>query len=195
VTALRLGDGTLIDTTSGKRTIATDINKTFSTSFDDKKSGKVQSSYETGKRRYLDDLPVPSAQSRPIAIVAAYTIFGLSIPDVAFLLKSSIEQVSDILESNEYKQFVEAMLQNIREHDESAVRKKLNKAADGAASKMVDLISATDKKIAFAAAKDILDRTGHKASDVVEHRHSMEDGIVIRVIDDTKAKQPIDVEI
>ena len=42
------------------------------------------------------------------------------------------------------------------------------------------------------AAKDLLDRAGHRAVDVVEHRHSMEGQLTIKVIKEVKtpAKMP-----
>jgi hypothetical protein len=34
----------------------------------------------------------------------------------------------------------------------------------------------------MAAARDILDRSGHRPSDVVEHRHRMDGGLVIEIV-------------
>jgi hypothetical protein len=34
----------------------------------------------------------------------------------------------------------------------------------------------------MSAARDILDRSGHRPADVVEHRHRMDGGLVIEVV-------------
>lgn len=189
---LKLGDGTLIDTSNGKRSVSTEINKAFS---DAPKSSvltqsKKRSSYSEGKRRYLDDLPVPPDQSRAIAIVAAYTVFGLSEADISYILGQDVELIERVRQSEAYTQFVEAILQNVREHDQDKVRKKINDAAEKAAGKIVALADSKDEQVAFRAAKDVLDRAENGKYKTNENLSGV---LTIRVIDDKE--KPMEVEI
>src|SRR5437868_5678337 len=121
---LKLGDGTLIDTNTGKRVLSTEINNAFAVG---KQGDKVaQASYDGGKRRYLDELPCPAPQSKAIAIIAAYYIFGLAPADIAFVLGTELSNVQGVMESKDFQTFLDGMLANLREHDTNKVRKQLN---------------------------------------------------------------------
>ena len=47
--------------------------------------------------------------------------------------------------------------------------------------------------LGFAAAKDILDRAGHRPADVVEHRHRLDNSLQIEIIrkDENTASLPV----
>lgn len=188
---LKLATGELINTQSGKRTVGTDINKAFTIT--EEKDLKSSKDLKMVTRRFLDDLPVPPLQSRPIAIVLGYSSFGLNDADIASILSITAADVRSIRESDEYSKFLEGVLQNIREHDANVVRKKLNKEAENAATKIANLVDYPDAKVALAAAKDILDRNNIKGTEIVEHRH--EGAITFRYIDDAEKKTSKEVDV
>lgn len=176
-----LKDGSRIDVHTGKRAVNTEINKAFTDNQRD--GGKAKQSLDNVTRRFLDDLPVPSLQSRPLAIIAAYSVFGLSESDIAYLLNTDVENIRNVIASDAFNKFVEGMLQNVREHDLDVVRKKINESAIVAASKVTDLVGSRDEKVALAAAKDVLDRAGSGTySNSGTDRSST--GFTIRIIDD-----------
>ena len=47
-------------------------------------------------------------------------------------------------------------------------RQRIMEAADPAAARLVELMESQDERISLAAARDLLDRAGHKAPTVVE---------------------------
>lgn len=94
---ITLADGTLIDARSGKRTVATEINKAFSDRPETSSLKRTQPQYEGSSRRYLDDLPTGASQSRAVAVIAGYTLFGLSSADIADILKIDMDTVVGIL--------------------------------------------------------------------------------------------------
>lgn len=187
---IRLADGTFISTEDGKRTVNTEVNQLYT---DGAVNPVPSNDFAVGTRRFLDDLPMPFLQSKPVAIVAAYSMFGLTVGDISRILNVPPHELNAIRNSEDYIRFMDSVLQNVREHDTNKVRKKLTKNAKYAASKVVALMDSESEKIALAAAQDVLNRTGHKASDTVEHKHSMDGGITIRVIKDTKTPTTIDV--
>jgi hypothetical protein len=186
---MRLGDGTLIDTATGKRVVSTEINKAFSDKPETSmlKQARRAPAFEGATRRFLDDLPGTPSQSRAVAVVCAYTIFGLNEIDIAYTLNIEVDMVLAIQASEPYAKFLDAMLQNIREHDTDKIRKKINGAAQTAADKITKLVEHPDSKVAFSAAKDILDRRDTYNGISSQQAQS---GLTIRIVDDRD--NPID---
>lgn len=182
-TFMRLADGTLIDTKTGTRVVSTEINQAFSDTTESQKlkNAKARASFSEGKRRYLDDLPVPADQSRAIALVAAYCLFGFNTADIAFVVKTSVEIVEQIKLTKGFVEFIDAMLANVREHDRDKVRKKINDHALKAAEKITELVQSSDEKVSLNAARDVLDRHAGVNS---SNSGGNAAGLVIRIIDD-----------
>jgi hypothetical protein len=182
-TFMRLGDGTLIDTASGQRVVSTDINEAFADTVETQKlkNARARASFGEGKRRYLDDLPLPADQSRAVALVSAYTLFGLNTADIAFIVKTSTDIIEQIKQTKGFVEFIDAMLANVREHDQDKVRKKINDSAIKAAEKITELVQSHDEKVSLSAARDVLDRhTGATGTPA----NGSATGLVIRIIDD-----------
>lgn len=136
-------------------------------------------------RRSVAELPVPGQQMNALSLVLFYTMFGLSDVDIALQLGSvSVPQVKKIKSLPEYAQLSDTMLKSVLEHEATDVRTHIAKHAMGAAQKIIDTME-EDGAIGFAAAKDILDRAGHRPADVVEHKHKMEGGLKIEYIEKT----------
>lgn len=190
---IKLHDGTLIDPVSGRSVVPTEINKSFSDEPESSTlhSGRRGASITGVDRRYLDDLPTTPPQSRAVAIVAAYSLFGLHELDISKILNTPVSDIQAILASEPYDKFLDAMLQNIREHDKDAVRKKLNKAAKDAATKIVDLVESPDERVALSASKDVLDRVSKD-----DGRHVANNGgLTIRIVDDRDNVANVEVSI
>lgn len=181
---MRLGDGTLIDTATGQRVISTDINEAFADTIESQKlkATKARGSFGEGKRRYLDDLPLPADQSRAVALVSAYTLFGLNTADIAFIVRTSTDIIEQIKHTKGFVEFIDAMLGNVREHDQDKVRKKINDSALKAVEKITDLVDSVDDKVSLSAARDVLDRHAGAASGTAANGNAA--GLVIRIIDD-----------
>jgi hypothetical protein len=74
------------------------------------------------------------------------------------------------------------MLQNIREHDRDVIRKRINRAAGAAVSKIIDLSeNSRDEKVALAASRDILDRNASESGISGNNSGST---LSIRIVDD-----------
>lgn len=180
---LKLKDGTLIDTRTAQRVVSTEINKAFSDKPESSflRPGVRRPNIDGISRRFIDDLPIGPNQSRAVAIVAAYSIFGLYALDISDILGIPVESVELIQDSTAYTKFIDAMLQNIREHDRDVIRKKINKNADKAVDKIIALSDSTDEAVALRAAKDILDRAENQRGQSLSESKS---GLTIRIIDE-----------
>lgn len=190
---IKLHDGTTIDTNTGKRIQTPDINDVFRDEVAPKK--KTWTSFKGGKRRYLDNLPCPAPKSKAVAIIAAYHTFGLNPADIAFIMNTDAENVKAVLESEEFFVFMEGMLQNLREHDASVLRKKLNAAGEAAMNRITDLVSSNDEKVGLAASKDVLDRIDRQSG--VDAQGEKKGTLSIRIIkqEDAKVNVELDLEV
>lgn len=133
-------------------------------------------------RRKLSDLPAPPRTTNALGIVLSYTLVGLSDEDIAIACNITVEQVERIKSTAAYRELEQSVVKTVLEHDSGNVREYVARNARVAAERVTGLINSEDEQIALVAAKDVLDRAGHRPADVVEHRHKMEGGLTIEVI-------------
>jgi hypothetical protein len=93
-----------------------------------------------------------------------------------------VAQVGRIKMSDPYSQMYDAVVRTVLDSETDVVRELLAKNAKSAAAVMVDALNAGNRSDRMAAARDILDRSGHRPSDVVEHRHRVDGGLVIEIV-------------
>jgi len=183
---IKLKDGTLIDTKSGKRvTKQTEVEKAMTAVV----AATPAAEFNVSRRRYLDELPAKPELMNPLAVILMYRMFGLHDDDIAYLVSVDVERIQMLADTPEYTKLREVILTNVREFDQDIVRKTLNKNAILAAQSIANVLSNDEASIGeqLSAAKDILDRTGNRPVDVVEHRHSVNGGLVIRVVKQANA--------
>ena len=204
-TPLVLADGVEINPKTGMPTNISDIygvapehSPDDQSAFDDEEvdeellRGARESSYV---QRQIHELPENGAKMHAIALVFSYHMFGLANGDIATLVGIKPEQVAIILKSNPFEELYGVVAERVETSDRNYVRSVLDKGSKQAAHKVVKLSRSKDKHISLSAAKDVLDRAGHRPADVVEHRHRFEDSLVIEhVTRDTAARDIPEVE-
>jgi nitrate reductase alpha subunit len=93
--------------------------------------------------------------------------------------------------NDNYDELRSMLVGEVRASQQTDVRGLLEDSADAAAERILALMDSGDEKVSLAAAKDVLDRAGHRPADVVEHRHSFDNEMRIRIIED----QAIDIPV
>lgn len=146
-------------------------------------------------RRKASDLPAPPQQMHTIAVVLAYTLYGLDEEEICRALKIGTPIIGKIKDSDPYKQLHHAITRAALEQETDAVRDIITRSAKRAALTVVDSLDAGSRGDRMAAARDILDRSGLRPADVVEHRHRMDGGLTIEIVkrDDNRDVPTIDV--
>ena len=118
-----------------------------------------------------------------VSLVAMYYLFGLNDIDIAYVTGLTEAQVGQLRTHTAFDELIDTARKNVLQEDGGAVRTMLEKNAVGAARRVVSLLNSYDEKVSnITAAKDILDRAGHRPTDVVEHRHKVEGGLRIEYI-------------
>lgn len=134
----------------------------------------------TKTRRKLTDLPSEPKAMNGIAAVVTYTLFGLTNEEIAIALSIPEEQVARIKEQGIYDQLRRDVIASIMEAETLNVRDIFTSNAQAAARKIVDALH--EDETSFVAAKEILDRAGHRPADMVEHIHRLDGSLRIEVI-------------
>ncbi len=144
-------------------------------------------------RKRISDLPVPPGQMNTLSVIISYSLFGINDEDISSTLFIPLEQVIAIKESDAYVNLQEQFLRNILESDLSSVRGMFVQNSRIAADKMFHLLNSNNEATQITAAKDVLDRAGHRPVDVIEHRHKMEGGLTIEYVDKKDDVPPINI--
>jgi hypothetical protein len=149
----------------------------------------------TAARRKVADLPEVPRTMNAVGAILSYSLFGLDDEEIAIATGLSVEQIGRIKVGDPYSQMYDGVVRTILDSETSVVRELLAKNARNAAAVMVDALQAGSRSDRMSAARDILDRSGHRPADVVEHRHKMDGGLVIEIVrKDTSQSPVIDME-
>ena len=133
-------------------------------------------------RRKLVDLPEPPEKMNAVALVLAYHVYGLSDGEIGVAVGVNQEQVTAIRMTDAFTQMQDALVTQWGKSQGAGVRQILSQKAITAANKMTSLLESEREGTRMAAAKDILDRAGHRPVDTIEHKHSLEGGLTIEYI-------------
>jgi len=144
----------------------------------------------TAARRKVSDLPEVPRTMNAVSAILSYTLFGLDDEEIAIATGLTIDQVGRIKVSDPYTQMHDAVVRTVLDSETDVVRELLAKNAKHAAGVMVDALQAGSRSDRMAAARDILDRSGHRPADVVEHRHRVDGGLVIEYVKREGADAP-----
>lgn len=189
---LQLADGTEIDCTTGK-VIKHDAGKFVSVP----NASEAQRIIARTKMT-VAELPLPPKQLSAVAMVAFYTLYGLSDRDISIALDNRLseDQIKHIRKLDAYSEFMEIAKKNMLHTEAETVRELFEQHAPKAAQKIIGLAESDVEVLAFKASQDILDRAGHRPADIVEHRHKMEDAlhIVVTRKDETTPVPTIDID-
>lgn len=185
---LILADGTKIDPATGKA-----IKEKRQTRMVAIPSASEAQNIVAKARRSTAELPLPSAQMNIISLTLFYTLWGLSDQDIAVTIGNgiTIHQIANIKKLDEYKNILSDIQSTILEHESGEIKGFFVQRAKEAAHKVVSLMD-EEGALGFAAAKEVLDRSGNRPADVVEHRHKLEDSLKIEFI---QKKQNNDIPV
>lgn len=152
-------------------------------------------------RRKLVDLPDTPQRMNAISAVVAYTLFGLSEDEISVALSVPVERIHAIKMLDAFVDMTDAVMEGVKAQDLDPVQGIIHKHAQNAATQIAMLATqADDEKVQLGAAKDILDRAGHRPADVKELRVSMENTMLIEHVtrsehDDAENINIIDAEV
>lgn len=145
-------------------------------------------------RRQLVDLPAVPKTMAAINVVLVYELFGLSDDEIAVASGLTSQQVMNIKATSAYATMRGHVTETVLKAESEDVRTLFQQKAKIAADQITDLMRNGKQEVRLSAAKDILDRAGHRPVDVYEHRVSLEGELRITYIEPEKV-EPITIEM
>jgi len=180
VTFIRLADGTIIDPITKKPIAQPDPPEAIL-----EEPTVPLPTIQSESRRSLHDLTLSAPQMAIINNVLVYTLWGLPDDEIALVCNCTPDDVNIVRSLKEYTDMRDALIEGLRKAYMSQADGIIAQASTLAASIVVGALK--DKRKSFEAAKDVLDRSGHRPTD----RNSLnlhvnnEDQLVIRVMRET----------
>lgn len=146
-------------------------------------------------QKKLRDLPENTRTMNGISAVLCYSLFGLNDDDIAEAIGTTIDRVESIKKLPSYTAMRNDVITNVISAEQSDVRELFVKHSRRAVHTVVDAMNAKKTADRLKAAGDILDRSGFRPADVVEHRHRLEGGLTIEVVRKDGAAPVIDMAL
>lgn len=145
-------------------------------------------------KRTLAELPAIPQKMNVINVVLIYTMYGLSDEEIALATELTTLQIKRIKEDDAYKSASQMAREAVLNTEATEVRDILAAGATQAARRVVQDIGAKGGA-GFAAAKDVLDRTGHSASNKTIDDMVKRGGLMIQIIKKSAADHDITIKL
>lgn len=137
-------------------------------------------------RRSLLDLTLNPQQMAVVNNVLVYSMWGLPDDEIAIQCDCTLEDVLVVRELNEYVTMRDALIAGVRASYTATAHGVISQHAVTAAKTIVTALKSNSKKLQMEAAKDILDRSGHRPIDHAQVNINLnkgaDDQLVIRVV-------------
>lgn len=173
-TPLRLHDGTIIDTDTGRPVADQPVSV-----IDKELSGE----YVAPVIRTLDDLPDTPQRCLIAATIAALNVYGLRDTDIAEMCGITLAQVVTVRESDAFGKIRQTMVDNVGEFEADQVKRELRRAAPDAARNLGKIARGKlDDPMTLQAIGSVLDRAGYRPQENVKHNHQVNGGLVIELV-------------
>lgn len=173
---ITLADGTVIACATGRPV------RKMSVMTSGAMTGVDPAEFAPTQKRDEDDLPDVPGVVTTVMVVAGYVLYGFANASIARVTGLTVEQVVSVRDSAAFCSVMDALVNNVLVSDRDDVRRTIAASSRTAAKKMHELMGSEDERVSFVAAKDILDRSGHRPADVVDHNHRLEGGLVLEIV-------------
>ncbi len=110
--------------------------------------------------RKLGDLPDTPDKLNPVCAVITYRAIGLSTQDIATALRTSVENIERLMSMDVYKQIADMFDKTVFEDAKQNAKHIIARAADRAASRMVEHVDDEDPNISIIAGREVLRMAG-----------------------------------
>jgi hypothetical protein len=149
--------------------------------YDEVPSNRKLQKQHASVRRYLSDMPLPPKQLNLVSLVCMYTLMGMNDDDIAIAVQLPLDRVQNIKMTDAYATVYDNAVSSIVNNEVDDVRTLLVANSKTAAQRVIALLDDEFSAVQLSAAKDILDRTGQRPVDIVEHHHKLDGELRISI--------------
>lgn len=188
MTMLPLANGIMIDTRTGQA-----INPALSVDATEKKERPSRRTSEAGRdknnrdiRTNIVDLPADPKAVTTSAVVWMYYMLGLSDHDIADATGLTLPQIEHVKGLKLFDQLTDRVTRNMAVLVEQDMQGRISRMSGKALDSIEDIIDdgEVDAAIKLRASQDMLDRAGFSPKQIIEHKHKVEGGLIIKYIED-----------
>jgi len=188
---LPLANGLVIDTSTGQAMLPSTspdavIEQQTKASRQSEKTATIRGRDRNNRavRRGLIDLPADSKAITTAGVVWLYFTLGINDAEIAEATGLKLSQVDMIKGLQLFTQLDQLLKDNLADMQADSVQKRIDAMSGKALDLLEDLTTDEETRPATKAriAMNMLDRGGFSPKQVMEHRHSLEGGLVIRHI-------------
>ena len=188
---LPLANGLIIDTKTGQAILPSTspdsvINQQVKKTRDTKVAANIRGRDRSNRvvRRGLVDLPADTKAITTAGVVWLYFTLGINDAEIAEATGLKLSQVDMIKGLQLFNQLDVLLKDNIAALTSDSVQKRIDAMSGKALDGLEDILEDEETRPATKARvlMNMLDRGGFSPKQVMEHRHSMEGGLVIRHI-------------
>jgi hypothetical protein len=135
-------------------------------------------------RRGLVDLPADNKAVTTVGVVWLYFTLGINDAEIAEATGLKLSQVDMIKGLQLFQQLDTQLKDNLLALQNDSVQKRIDAMSASALDKLEEIVDDVETRPATRARvlMNMLDRAGFSPKQVMEHRHSLEGGLVIRHI-------------
>lgn len=202
---IRLPDGSLLlpnTNDAGKRVItseevaAQEAHEEVSRELSSLLNDPTDNELTTTVKRTLADVDIPFGQMNAYMLLVGYTLWGLDSFAISKLMNVTQDSVERLITQDSFAEIRQQLIEAIRHAEAATVHGFLASKSIAAAKTVVSTLTNPSGDLKLAAAKDILDRSGFRPADRIEHVHRFEDELRIRYVSDETPPQPtIDMDM
>lgn len=145
------------------------------------------SEYEQPMQRTLAHVPIDNKSFAVHMAIISMTAWGLPDFAIGAVLGADADTIADYKAHEIHAQLVKQVIEGIRFAETASIHGYLAQKAKLAAVTVASELNSKDADRRMTAAKDILDRSGFRPVDRVEHTHSFENELRITM---TRKKEP-----
>jgi hypothetical protein len=149
----------------------------------------------------IDDLPEPDNQMQAaIAAIVGFRLMGLSLVDIAEVMKVGIDKIQSIVSNPAAQITFEKMYRNIISSNSESIQGRISAHAGSAVDTVVSLMTDAEVRddVRLKAAQDVLDRSGTNADQFFSEgaqNNQADDELRIVFTDASGEKERVSVEI
>jgi hypothetical protein len=137
-------------------------------------------------RRSLLDLTLNKQQMAVVNNVLVYTMWGLPDDEIAIQCQCDLSDIETVRGLTEYTKMRDALIAGMRASYTASAHGVISKHAVDAAHVVASNLRSPSKRMQFDAARDILDRSGHRPADhagiSINLNKGTDDQLVIRIV-------------
>lgn len=143
-------------------------------------------------RLSVSDLPMAAREANPLVAIITYMMLGMTDADINYAFGLKDGQLDRMRSNPQFIELQDLITKNVYEVERDRATAVLSKAQLRASNVLVDALD--DEVLSFAAAKEVLDRTGiHSGAKNIGNNGGKT--LTIRIVDGDAVKDRIELEI